>query len=506
MNSNLNMKYRVTCLSFVFLFAAFICQLSNATEKPNIIFILTDDQDLMLGSMTSMPKTKKLIGDAGITFSNMFVTSPLCCPSRSSFLSGQYIHNHKVWNNSLSGNCSSVSWQKHVEPTAFPVKLNQNGYKTFFAGKYLNQYGKRHAGGVKHVPPGWTSWNALVGNSKYYDYSLSINGVGEKHGTNYSTDYLTDIISRKAEGFINEYRGEPFFMMLSTPAAHSPFTPAPQYAKMFSSLKAPRDKAFNKHAPDKHWLIRQAVSPMPNNTIQRIDNIFRNRWRTLQSVDDLVEKIVKLLTTTKLINNTYIFFTSDNGYHLGQFSLPYDKRQLYDFDNRVPFLVRGPGIKPNQTRNEPVLNIDFAPTFLSLAGINESGKFDGKSLKPLLTSNKAPPTFRNNFLIEHRGEFHNEVKNCPQYKNQGLSTCDINCVCEDSWNNTYGCIRNIDAKHNYKYCEFNDNEHFIEVYDLAKDTAEMKNIAKTADPKILLQLSQTLATLSLCSGPSCQVD
>ncbi|CAI9726243.1 N-acetylglucosamine-6-sulfatase-like [Octopus vulgaris] len=500
------MSCRCVSLFFISLYVCSVFHLSYAIQKPNIIFILTDDQDLMLGGMTPMLKTKKLIGDAGITFNNMFVTSPLCCPSRSSFLTGKYTHNHRVLNNSLSGNCSSALWQKYVEPTAFPVKLNQNGYKTFFAGKYLNQYGKKHAGGVKHIPPGWTSWNGLVGNSKYYNYSMSTDGVLEKHGCNYSIDYLTDIINHRAVKFINEHKGNPFFMMLSTPAAHSPFTPAPQYSKNFSTRKAPRDKSFNKHSTDKHWLIRQAISPMSNSTIELIDNIFRNRWRTLLSVDDLVENIVKQLTATGLLNNTYIFFTSDNGYHLGQFSLPYDKRQLYDFDNRVPFLVRGPGIKANQTRNELVLNIDFAPTFLSLAGIKEPGKFDGKSLQPLLTANKTDPKFRNNFLIEHSGEFHEEVKNCPQYKNQGMSSCDINCVCEDSWNNTYGCIRNIDSKNNFKYCEFNDKEHFIEMYDLEKDAAEITNIAKSADPNIVLHLSQTLATLSLCSGPSCQVD
>lgn len=456
---------------------------------------------------TPLTKTKKLIGDAGITFTNMFVTSPLCCPSRSSILTGQYVHNHLVWNNSLSGNCSSLFWQKTLEPTLFPVQLQKNGYKTFFAGKYLNQYGHKSVGGVEHVPPGWTTWNGLVGNSAYYNYTLSVNGVLESHGDSYKADYLTDLISRRAAKFIQlqSAKKKPFFMMLSTPAPHSPFTSAPQYSKNFTDKKAPRDKSFNVKSKDKHWLVRNAASPMPNKTISFIDDTFRNRWKTLLSVDDLVENVVKQLSANGQLNNTYIFFTSDNGYHLGQFSLSFDKRQLYDFDNRVPLFVRGPGIKPKQQRKEFVLNIDFAPTFLNLTGIPSRYSTDGKSLWPLLQPNETKEVkFRQNCLIEHKGEAHVEIRQCPQYKNQGLATCDSNCVCEDSWNNTYGCVRQLSPNENFKYCEFEDQDHFIEMYDLNKDPFELTNIASTADPKFVSQLSQKLATLSLCKGLSCQ--
>ena len=123
-----------------------------------------------------------------------FVTTPLCCPSRSSILTGQYVHNHHTKNNSISGDCSSTAWQQGPEKHTFNTYLKSLGYKTFFAGKYLNQYGKAETGGPEHVPPGWDSWYGLVGNSKYYNYTLSINGKPEKHHMDYKQDYLTGLL------------------------------------------------------------------------------------------------------------------------------------------------------------------------------------------------------------------------------------------------------------------------------------------------------------------------
>nr|KAG5699181.1 hypothetical protein BaRGS_012702 [Batillaria attramentaria] len=176
-------------------------------------------------------------------------------------MTGKYVHNHRAYNNSINGGCSSRSWQEQQEPNAFSVYLKKAGYNTMFAGKYLNQ----------------------VGNSKYYNYKLSINGQLEKHGSDYSTDYFTNYIN-------------------------------------------------------KHWLIQQTKVPLPDGSITYIDDTFRNRWRTLLSVDDMVENVVNVLEKKGMLQNTYIFFSSDNGYHLGQFGLPYDKRQLYEFDVRVPLM------------------------------------------------------------------------------------------------------------------------------------------------------------------------
>lgn len=127
-------------------------------------------------------------------FLHQFVTSPLCCPSRSSILTGRYVHNHLARNNSITGNCSSSDWQKGPEQHTFNNYVKKNGYRTFYGGKYLNQYGTKKAGGPEHIPPGWDAWYGLVGNSRYYNYTLSINGVPQQHHADYKEDYLTDVL------------------------------------------------------------------------------------------------------------------------------------------------------------------------------------------------------------------------------------------------------------------------------------------------------------------------
>ena len=135
-----------------------------------------------------------------------FVTSPLCCPSRSSILSGQYIHNHHARNNSISGGCSSPGWQQGPEKHSVSTYVKKLGYRTFFGGKYLNQYGMPQVGGPEHVPPGWDEWVGLVGNSRYYNYTLSVNGNPEKHGDTYASDYLTDILVSLKQTALNYMR------------------------------------------------------------------------------------------------------------------------------------------------------------------------------------------------------------------------------------------------------------------------------------------------------------
>ncbi|KAG1664598.1 N-acetylglucosamine-6-sulfatase [Nymphon striatum] len=376
--------------------------------------------------LTPMKKTKEILQNHGATFKNMFVTTPICCPSRSSILTGKYIHNHHTVNNSVSGNCNSLSWQQGPEKRSFAAYLKQHAnYTTFFAGKYLNQYGKKKVGGVKHIPPGWDSWHGLqVGNSVYYRYTLSANGKAEVHGSDPSKDYLTDVI-------------------------------------------------------DKHWLLRQVPKHAPESLVNFTDTVFRNRWQTLLSVDDLVHKVYKKLEEKQMLDNTYIIFSSDNGFHLGQFSLPSDKRQLYEFDIRVPLLVFGPGILPGSTINEPTLNIDLAPTFLDLAGVDIPADMDGSSLLPLLRHKHVfqRPIWRKSFVVEYQGQEQKNVPGCPQYKNQRVDNCHPDCICEDSWNNTYSCTRTIDKRVNTILCHFKDNENFVEAYNMTIDPFQEHNLA-----------------------------
>ncbi|XP_042899518.1 N-acetylglucosamine-6-sulfatase isoform X2 [Parasteatoda tepidariorum] len=431
----------------------------NCDELPNFVFILTDDQDIALGGM--------------------FVTTPLCCPSRASILTGKYAHNHGVRNNSLHGNCNSKAWQKTHEQKSFITQFKKHGYSTFYAGKYLNQYGTAASGGVKHIPPGWDQWVALVGNSCYYNYSLSVNGEEKTHGSKPEQDYLTNVVFEEGLKFLHIQNGtSPFFMFLSPPAPHAPFTPFPPYKNKFSSFKAPRTPNFAiPGGQKKHWLIQQPPTPLPKTVIDSIDDVFQNRWRTLLSVDDYIIDILQLLENKNMSENTYIIFSSDNGFHLGQFSLPWDKRQLYDFDIRVPLFVSGPGIKQGIKIDYPVLNIDLAPTFLDLANIPLPKDFDGESFAPLLRNQNRKVNNRQSFIIEHQGEYSEKsVPGCPQYQSGEVHTCEIDCICEDSRNNTFSCLRHLTKSKNFILCIFKDDLNFGEAYNILDDPFQLKNI------------------------------
>ncbi|KAG7260415.1 hypothetical protein CRUP_034965, partial [Coryphaenoides rupestris] len=388
---------------------------ARSPRKPNVLLVLTDDLDVAIGGLSPLVKTK----------------------NRASILTGRYPHNHHVVNNTLEGNCSSVAWQKSLEPLTFPALLHAKAsYQTFFAGKYLNQYGDAKAGGLGHVPLGWTRWIGLERNSKYYNYTLS----PESHGADYSKDYLTMSLANVSLDFLrHKSKNEPFFMMVSTPAPHSPWTPAPHYRDKYNDTRAPRDPNFNVHGKDKHWLIRQAKTPMSNS------------WRTLLSVDDLVERLVQELEAQNELDNTYVFFTSDNGYHTGQFSLPLDKRQLYEFDIRVPLMVRGPNIKANQTSPLLVANVDLGPTMLDIAGLDVNGTLmDGMRAgqRQQLEDRCAGGV---------RGGGAQRRRPLLPVLRPGVSECFPNCVCEDSFNNTYACVRRPSPPlPTSKYCEFDE--------------------------------------------------
>lgn len=208
--------------------------------------MLSDDQDVELHGLYPLQQTMQMFSRHGTQFTNAFTSTPLCCPSRASLLTGQYAHNHRTLNNSLSGGCNGHQWRERFEPRALPVLLQKSGYRTFFAGKYLNQYQGAE------VPPGWHEFHGLHGNSRYYNYTLREND----RNVSYSDRYLTDLLSDRAAAFIRstaEVQGErshvPFFAMVAPPAAHAPFTPAPRHEGAYAQVKALRTPSFN--VPDR---------------------------------------------------------------------------------------------------------------------------------------------------------------------------------------------------------------------------------------------------------------
>ncbi|EGD79647.1 hypothetical protein PTSG_10494 [Salpingoeca rosetta] len=478
----------------------------DVLRKASIFFLLTDDQDVDMG-FVSQPKLVSLWQKQGATLEAAFASTPVCCPSRAGIQTGRYIHNVPMTNNSIPGNCSSTAWQQGAERHNIGHLMKQAGYTTMYTGKYLNQYGAPSAGGVQHVPRGWDNWQALVGNSVYYDYVISNNGTPESHGNTYLPNLLLD----KTSDFLRTLEGtdDPFFIMVGTPSCHDPTEPAPEYAHLLPNATAPRPPNYGKAFRDKHWFVAKqgevagfgsGYAPIEEkyNDLQ-----YRRRALTLMTVDDIVANVTATLKSMGRLNNTYFFYASDHGYHLGNFAVLKDKRLPYETDLRIPAVVRGPHIKPGHVVRSPVTLVDFAPTFLDIAGAPIPDTMDGVSMLPVLTGQEAD--VRTDFLVEYHGEGQPPssqrlpcLMHPPRWPHAPI------CSCQDAHNNTYECVRTLDRQNglNTLYCEMESG--FREFYNITGDPHQLVNAINTTEPTLIAQLARRLHALKQCKGPSCR--
>ena len=378
---------------------------SRAAARPNLVLVLTDDQDLLLGSLDHMPRTRALIAEQGLTFANHFVPLSLCCPSRSTILTGLYPHNHKVYTNFPPGGGYQRFDELGHEQATLATALHAAGYRTALFGKYLNGYPGLEDPG--HVPPGWDEWASPVAGAPYseFRYTLNENGKLVKYGSA-PADYATDVLAGKATAFVRGAAGgPPFFLYLATYAPHLPATPAPRHAGLFPDLQAPRTPSFNEaDVSDKPERIR-ALPRLDPSQIAAIDADYRKQMRSLQAVDEAVAALVQTLQETGQLANTYVVLTSDNGFHLGQHRLEPGKYTAYETDIHVPLLVRGPGVPAGGTVRALTSSVDLAPTLAGLAGTALRSNPDGRSLVPLLhgpasATPAAPAGWRQVILLE----------------------------------------------------------------------------------------------------------
>jgi arylsulfatase A-like enzyme len=508
---------------------AFVAKPSDApaASRPNIVVIQTDDQTLgdlyatytdpLTGALTAaMPNTLTLLAGGGITFNRYYVSNPLCCPSRTTLLTGRYSHNNGVLTNFFpSGGFYKLDLQNNLA-----VWLSNAGYKTSHVGKFLNQYGDNDP---TQVPPGWDDWHTVIGDARlFYGYKTNDNGtVSDPHGTydeatkSYpeidspgcpdnppplqECNYLTDHITQDATDAINKYQANPFYLQVDYTTPHGDIVtpggpePAPRYAGTFPGAKVPRLPNFNEFdMTDKPAFVRHNPR-LGFGKIDYVNRRYENRLEALRSVDDGVAKIVNELAVTNTLANTYIVFISDNGFFQGEHRFDSAKFLAYEPSTHLPLVIRGPGIVPNTHSGAVVGNVDLAPTFLQWTGASATATTDGRSLVPF-TADPAKRTLTPILLEGFTGKGEEETPIRLARRRASHATASIAASPRDYEGVRIG---------RYKYIQYRSGAK--ELYDLKLDPYELHS--RHIDPRyreVKRYLSLVLARMQHCVAQTCK--
>ena len=464
---------------------------TEVSERPNVVVIMADDQDV--ASLKYMPHLQKLMIARGTSFANHNVVFPLCCPSRSGYLSGQVGHNNHVrGNTSPDGGYDNLDWSDTL-----PVWLSNAGYVTDHLGKYPNGYDGHQHPETGGVPPGWTEWHGAVDPTTYefYNYTLNENGINTTYGRS-EKDYQTDVLTGIATDFITERSkaDDPFFLDVAYLAPHwefrpgssgtenpgdleglnstedmigNPPVPAPRHIGMFEGLKAPRTPSYDEaDVSDKPGFV-QDLDPMSQAEKDTIDVWYERRIEALQAVDEDVAKIIKTLKETDELDNTYIVYMADNGWLQGEHRLSLQKVHVYRESSTVPLIIRGPGVAKGATVREPTSSVDMPATIADLAGATSGHDLDGMSLVPYLED----PTTK-----LKRAVF--------------LETSPDNAG--------YYAVR----VGRWRYVEYNNGD--VELYDEVADPYELQSLhADKSKAKLIDKLHALVEGFRDCAGPAC---
>jgi N-acetylglucosamine-6-sulfatase len=374
--------------------------MSGRRDKPNLLVIMTDDQPYYTVDHTEAVASS--LRDRGTTFSPYaYVSTPICGPARAALLTGRWSHNTGL--TKTAGAYRDLHASVYESDT-IATRLKRAGYRTYFGGKYTNGYDGRA------VPPGWDAWFAMVEPINEADSFLYRNGSKTRR-YHRAEDNETDVLSVNAEHFVRDQADSsaPWFAYVCPHAPHSSYFPAPRHADEFTTTPL-RDVpgGGERDLSDKPMWV-QAEAPYTDSERRRATGAYRGKLRELQEVDDMVRRLMDALARTNQLNNTFVFFLTDNGYLLGEHGL-YKKNIPYEEASRTPFIVRGPGVRSGFKSSVMVSQIDLPPTLLDLAGAFWAD-LDGRSLVPVFSAGGGQPAgWREEILVEDPGRGWNMLR------------------------------------------------------------------------------------------------
>jgi N-acetylglucosamine-6-sulfatase len=457
-------------------------EVGSRASKPNIVLILTDDEDVAIHEF--MPKTKALLEEQGTKFDNFFTSYSFCCPSRASILRGQYAHNTKVVGNELPYGGYEKLHQRGLEESTVATWLQAAGYHTALLGKYINRYEPERG-----VPPGWTDWYAGGTDAhRGFDYKLNENGRVVAYGSA-PDDYANDVLTRKALEVIRRATAakQPFFLYVAPFVPHSPAAAAPRHLGMFQNAELPRPPSFDEADVSDKPAVIQSFPRLEGHALAWLEDEYRRRLSSLQAIDDMVETIVGTLEARGVPDQTYAIYTSDNGFHMGEHRMIAGKTTAYEEDIRVPMIVRGPGVAEGGRVEAMALNIDFAPTFAEIAGIEAPSFADGRSLLPLFADPEQP--WRQSFLLERR-QLEMQYIDLAEQRGATREQLDQHAYFEG--------LRTPE----WTYLEYGSGER--ELYNVLKDPYQLTNVIEDANPALLAAFTARLGELAPCAGAACR--
>jgi arylsulfatase A-like enzyme len=525
--------------------------------RPNFVVIQTDDQtlDQLYATFTApggtpfavMPNTLELIAGKGVTFNRYYVPYPLCCPSRVSLMTGRYNHNNNVRGNVQPNGGFTGFGQRAAYSHNLPVWLQGAGYRTIHIGKFLNGYGDEPYDNGTIVPPGWNAWHTVLQADTshfFYGYQLNNNGTiegpygdsgswetreyGEKDDPGcpfaplngkpclYETDVLTRIANEEMLGTPAE---TPFYLQLDYTAPHGDFRrpagpePAARHYESLPGAPYPHSRAqgFNEgNVNDKPRFIREAPYLSPTE-IHTYRVYYQKSLESLRAIDDGVKQVVDTLGYMGKLRNTYIVFTSDNGFFYGEHRLTGGKFLAYEPSTHLPLLIRGPGIKPGTATGELAANIDIAPTILELAGATADKSIDGRSLVPYAkdtTLRTRRPILFESFVETNDVEANGAEPSRSARTSTARSSRHLRRVRPGDDKASASIVAPPKDYEGirlgpYKYIEWPDGEK--ELYDINKDPYELNNIVRDGNYfAIRTFLHDELRRLEDCIGKKCQ--